>query len=164
MEMVILVKHRKFIILIVSILFLTIGISGIFIYLHIYKSPYEPNVRVGSIRGSTINLQKQLDDSKIGFSCNTDPTIKNNQCNIMFENPETNNKLLTFKLVLENGTILYKSKFVKIGTFLNSININNTLAKGKYSGYLYVYGYNQDSLQQIKQNVTTVARITIHVL
>ncbi len=47
-------------------------------------------------------------------------------------NPEVNKCLFVFSLYLSDGTLIYKSDYVKPGEVLNKITLNQTLEKGLY--------------------------------
>lgn len=108
-------------------------------------------------------LQEELDESMIAFSVNTNPSFLNgiSEGNIMLENPEQNAKLIVAEIYLdENKELLYKTKALKPGSYIENIKLDKELDKGEYPATVYFKAYAQDTQEYIGQ---TGAQITIHV-
>lgn len=128
----------------------------------------EANATVGILPGVDMDerlrqLQQILDDSKIAFSVNTSPIFQaaTGEGNLMLENPANNAKLLTAELVLsDSGKVLYASKALSPGTYLDKIKLHESLSAGVYDATVYLKAYTQDTQELIGQ---TGAQITLTV-
>lgn len=108
-------------------------------------------------------LQEKLDKSMIAFSVNTNPTFLNgiSEGNIMIENPEQNAKLLVAEIYLdESQELLYATKAIKPGSYIENVKLDKELVKGEYPATIYFKGYSEDSQEYIGQ---TAAQITLHI-
>lgn len=158
-------KNKFKIIIISSISVVLVSIIGVFGYMYTHQNLYEANAKIGVMPGSQVNLQKQADDSMTTFSANYDPVLKDHQCNLFLENPKDNNKLIQATLILKNGTTLYTTKFIKPGSYIDTINIDTDLQKGNYSAMLYINSYDLRTLKLIGNSQNSRgALITIHVI
>lgn len=129
----------------------------------------ETNVTIGILPGVDLaqrqkELQTQLDDSQIAFSVNTNPVFDTGKSegNLLLENPANNAKLLTAEIVLtETGEVVYQSKALVPGSYLEKIRLEKNLPKGSYPATVYLKAYREDTQKLIGQ---TGAAITLAVL
>lgn len=128
----------------------------------------EDNATLGIMPGVDMEqrkkeLQEKLDKNMIAFSINTNPTFLNgiSEGNIMIENPEQNAKLIVAEIYLSDSKeLLYKTKALKPGSYIENIKLDKELAKGEYNATVYFKGYDQDTQEYIGQ---TGAEITLHI-
>lgn len=129
---------------------------------------FEDNATVGVMPGVDLakrkeELQEKLDQTKIAFSINTNPEFYDGTAkgNLMIENPQHNNKYLVAEIYLvDNNELIYQSKALKPGTYLETVNLDKALQKGEYRAIAYFKGYDLDSEQYVGQ---TGAEITLHI-
>ena len=129
---------------------------------------YDDNATVGVLPGIDINqrrkeLQDQLDRSMIAFSINTSPVFLNGTSagNLLIENPGNNAKLLRVSIKVD-GTEeeIYASKYLKPGTYIESVKLDKVLEKGTYDATAYFSAYDEANGEYIGE---TGAQITITV-
>ncbi len=129
---------------------------------------YDDNATVGMLPGIDVDkrrkeLQDALDRSMIAFSINTSPVFLNgtSKGNLLIENPGNNAKLLKVRITID-GTEeeIYASKYLKPGTYIESVALDKVLEKGTYDATAYFQAYDEANGEYIGQ---TGAQITITV-
>ncbi len=99
-------------------------------------------------------LQEILDKSMIAFSINTNPTFADGEAlgNLMIENPENNAKLLVVEVYLDlTKELVYKSKAIKPGYFIEEVKLDTKLSEGTYPATAFFKGYTEDTQEFIGQ-------------
>lgn len=97
-------------------------------------------------------LQEKLDNSMIAFSINTSPVFIDglSEGNLLIENPENNAKLLTVEIQLQDTQdVIYNSKYIKPGSYLENVKLDKVLEKGTYNATAYFNAYDEDTLEFI---------------
>lgn len=172
------VKQKKFITVLILLVGAVVVFAGIFFGLvqegaqpiaTATELELEKNVTLGILPGVDLDerqkqLQAQLDDSQIAFSVNTNPVFDTgkSQGNLLLENPANNAKLLTAEIVLdETGEVVYQSKALIPGSYLEKVGLDKNLPKGSYPATVYLKAYREDTQALIGQ---TGAAITLAVL
>lgn len=100
----------------------------------------EPNVIAGPLPGKSdeqiaAELQQKLDESMIGFSIETEMAFEDGEAEgpISFENPAGNAKLLKLTITRDDtGEAVYRSGFVKPGTYVEKGRLEADLPAGTY--------------------------------
>lgn len=129
---------------------------------------YDTNASVGIMPGVDIEarkaeLQNIVDRNMIAFSINTSPVFLNgtSKGNLLIENPGNNAKLLKVSIFLtETNEEIYASKFLKPGTYIESVGLDKVLEKGTYNATAYFSAYDEETTEFIGQ---VGAQITITV-
>lgn len=129
----------------------------------------EENAQMGIMPGIDLEerqkqLQEELDNSMIAFSVNTNPVFEDKEAegNLMIENPVHNAKLLVAEIILEEtNEIIYTSKALLPGSYLENVKLDKPLEKGKYEALVELKAYSEETKELIGQ---TAAGITITVL
>lgn len=135
---------------------------------------FDENATIGTLPGIDMEqrkaeMQKQLDDSMIAFSVNTSPTLASgtSEGNFMIENPQQNEKLIVAEIYLDNtesengtGELLYKSKFIKPGSYIENLKLEKVLSAGTYNATVYFKAYNIDNQSFIGQTGAAI-KITV---
>ena len=129
---------------------------------------YDDNATIGILPGIDIDarraeLQNMLDRSMIAFSINTSPVFLNgtSKGNLLIENPGNNAKLLQISILIdETNEEIYASKYLKPGTYIESVKLDKVLEKGTYNATAYFSAYDEETGEYIGQ---TGAQITITV-
>lgn len=153
------------------ILLLIVIIAGGAIFYHSQNKSniqYDENASMGVLPGVDLakrkeELQKQLDENMIAFSVNTSPVFVSGaeKGNLMIENPEHNAKLLVAEIYTsDTNELLYRSKAIKPGSYIESAKLDKVLTKGTYTATIYFKAYNLETNNYIGQ---TGAEITITV-
>ncbi len=165
-------KSRKLLILLILLLLLiAVGIGAV-IYLLLRDSDgleMDDNATVGILPGIDLDqrraeLQQELDESMISFSINTSPVFENGGAagNLMLENPGNNAKLLVVEIYADDtGELLYKSKAIPTGSYIETARLDKVLGPGEYAATAYFNAYREDDQSYIGQ---TGAAIKITVL
>ncbi len=129
---------------------------------------YDDNATAGIMPGVDLDqrraeLQTLLDRSMIAFSINTSPVFLNgtSEGNLLIENPGNNAKLLQISILIDDTSEeVYASKYLKPGTYIESVKLDKVLEKGTYNATAYFSAYDEDTGEFIGQ---TGAQITITV-
>ena len=142
-------NNKKLTSLLLLILLFLITIIGYFIYKNKDKDSfqYEDNAIFGLMPGVDrdallAEMQANVDKSAIAFSINSRPVFLNSYINIMFENPDGNDKDLIIRIFDDaTGELLYESKAIREGSYIDRIKINKSYSKGEHilSAYLTAY-------------------------
>lgn len=153
------------------ILLLIVIIAGGAVFYHSQNKSgiqYDENASMGVLPGVDLEkrkeeLQKQLDENMIAFSVNTSPVFVSGteKGNLMIENPEHNAKLLVAEIYTnDTNELIYQSKAIKPGSYIESAKLDKVLNKGTYEATIYFKAYNLKTNDYIGQ---TGAEITITV-
>lgn len=129
---------------------------------------YDDNATAGILPGIDLNqrrqeLQEILDRSMIAFSINTSPVFFDgtSEGNLLIENPGNNAKLLQISILIDStNEEVYSSKYLKPGTYIESVKLDKVLEKGTYDATAYFSAYDEDTGEYIGQ---TGAQITLTV-
>lgn len=129
---------------------------------------YDDNATIGIMPGVDIEarraeLQNILDRSMIGFSINTSPVFLNgtSEGNLLIENPGNNAKLLQISIFMDDtNEEIYSSKYLKPGSYIESVRLDKVLEKGTYNATAYFSAYEEETGKYIGQ---VGAQITITV-
>ena len=124
----------------------------------------DPNVKVGSITGSTEDLDKIVDEGMLTFSINSTPTFENGTApgNLMIENPDINNNRFTVTIYRDDtGEVVYKSGALDPGQYINDVPLDVDLEAGEYSCTAQFDTYRIADSSPIGQ---AAAGLTVHVL
>lgn len=129
----------------------------------------ETNATVGVLPGVDLDkrraeLQNELDSGMIAFSVNTDPVFETGKAagNLKLENPGNNAKLLVAEVYADDtGELLYKSKAIQPGSYLENVKLDKILGPGKYPATVYLKAYSEEDQSYIGQ---AGAAITITVI
>lgn len=127
---------------------------------------YDDNVTVGSMTDQDAEelrkkLQEETDNSAIAFSINTVPELKDSNINLLFENPEGNDKDLVIEII-DNTTSesIFKSAAIQQGSYLGFAAIGKNYDKGIHKATAYITAYKTDNHDVIGQ---AAAELDIHV-
>lgn len=152
---------RKKLILACTLTVCAIAIAaGVMFYLSTKgdKLDLETNATLGMLPGidqeqRLKELQTQLDKSMIAFSVNTSPVFNGNgEGDLMIENPANNAKLLKAEVVLMEGEqLLYQSKALMPGSYLDGIQLDKVPQPGTYDAVVYLKAYSEDTHEYIGQ-------------
>ena len=129
---------------------------------------YDENATIGILPGVDIEtrraeLQNILDRTMIAFSINTSPVFLNGTSagNLLIENPGNNAKLLQISIYIDDSNEeIYASKFLKPGTYIESVKLDKVLEKGTYDATAYFSAYDEETGEYIGR---VGAQITITV-
>lgn len=106
------------------------------------------------------DLQRQLDESMISFSINSNAVFKqgDGEGNLMIENPEHNAKIMMVELYKnDNDELIYQSGKIKPGYYIENVKLDKPLSQGVYdcTAYFKAYSINDDKfIGQVGANVT----------
>ena len=95
----------------------------------------DPNVRVGSVTGSTADLDKIVDEGMLTFSINSTPVFDDGRSpgNLMIENPDINNNRFTVEITRDDtGETVYKSGALDPGQYIDGVPLDVNLTAGEY--------------------------------
>lgn len=96
----------------------------------------DPNVKVGSITGTTEDLDKIVDEGMLTFSINSTPVFDNGTAggNLMIENPDINNNRFTVKITRDDtGETVYESGALDPGQYIDDVPLDVALPAGEYT-------------------------------
>lgn len=96
----------------------------------------DPNVRVGSITGSTEDLDKIVDEGMLTFSINSTPVFESGTANgnLMIENSEINNNRFTVEITRDDtGETVYQSGALDPGQYVDDVPLDVALPAGEYA-------------------------------
>lgn len=165
-------KRKKQLLVIAGIILLLVLTVLICYFLFTKKDnrnlEYDDNATTGILPGVDIDqrrkeLQNMLDKSMIAFSINTSPVFLNgtSKGNLLIENPGNNAKLLQVSITIDDTEEeIYASKYLKPGTYIESVKLDKVLEKGTYNATAYFSAYDETNGEYIGQ---TGAQITITV-
>lgn len=109
---------------------------------------YEDNVVVGLMPGVDRQalldeMQKNVDETAIAYSINGRPQLNSKYLDILFENPEGNNKDLAIEIFdNETGDSIYESKAIKEGHYLSLVEVSKEYSSGDHIITVYIRAYN----------------------
>ncbi len=165
-------KTKKRILIITGIVLL-IALTVIICYFLFTKNEesnllYDDNASVGIMPGIDIDARRQelqniVDRHMIAFSINTSPVFLNgtSKGNLLIENPGNNAKLLQVSILMDGtNEEIYASKYLKPGTYIESVALDKVLEKGTYNATAYFSAYDEETTEFIGQ---VGAQITITV-
>ncbi|WP_317327189.1 hypothetical protein [Turicibacter sanguinis] len=96
-------------------------------------------------------LNKQVDESNISFSINSEPIFNGKIGRIVFANPPFNAHDIDLTLYL-NGKEIVKTGKIKPNQYIDQIELlGNALKKGEYKGTAVITAYNQETGEVIGQ-------------
>lgn len=147
-----------------------VGMAGTIIYLLTNDTNpedfmFENNAIIGLMPGVDrdallAEMQSNVDESAIAFSINSGPILENSQINIMFENPEGNNKNLVIEILHnETGHSLYTSRAIREGSYMEHVRLDGNLLSGQHPATVYITAYAIDTNELIGQ---AAVEIVIH--
>lgn len=108
-------------------------------------------------------LQEQLDEAMIAFSINTNPVFESgsSEGNLMLENPANNAKLLVVEIYVdETEELIYKSKAIPAGSYIESARLDKVLEPGDYAATAYFNAYREDDQSYIGRSGAAI-KITV---
>lgn len=126
---------------------------------------YDDNAVMGIMPGideaqRLADLQRQLDESMISFSINSNAVFKqgDGEGNLMIENPEHNAKVMMVELYKnDDNELIYKSGMIKPGYYIENVKLDKPLSQGVYDCTAYFKAYSLDDdkfIGQVGANVT----------
>lgn len=96
-------------------------------------------------------LNKEVDESNISFSINSEPVFNGKIGRIVFANPPFNAHDIDLTLYL-NGEEIVKTGKIKPNQYIDQIELlGNALKKGEYKGHAVITAYNQETDEIIGQ-------------
>ncbi len=96
-------------------------------------------------------LNKEVDESNISFSINSEPVFNGKIGRIVFANPPFNAHDIDLTLYL-NGEEIVKTGKIKPNQYIDQIELlGNALKKGEYKGNAVITAYNQETDEIIGQ-------------
>ncbi len=128
----------------------------------------DDNALIGDLPGVDMEqrraeLQKQLDESMIAFSINTNPVFASGRSegNLMLENPTHNAKLVVVEIYLdETNELIYRSKALPVGSYIENVALDKVLEPGQYAATAYFNAY-RESDQSFVGQVGAAIKITV---
>lgn len=162
------IKPKSSKLILILLLIIAATVVGILYYVTQNKNSglvMEDNATIGDMPGVDMEqrkkeLQKQLDESMIAFSINTSPVFSSgtSEGNLMIENPGNNAKLLVAEVYLtESNELIYTSKALKPGSYLENVKLDKVLEAGNYDATVYFKAYTEDTQEYIGQTGAAVA-------
>ncbi len=163
-------KRKKAVLSVTGILLLLLVTVAVCYFLFTKSSEedllYDDNATVGIMPGVDLDerraqLQEMLDRSMIAFSINTSPVFLNgtSKGNLLIENPGNNAKLLQVSIrINDTEEEVYASKYLKPGTYIDSVKLDKVLEQGTYHATAYFSAYDEETKEYIGQ---TGAQITL---
>lgn len=117
-----------------------------------YSQRLEPNAVVGMMPGKTDEqiqeeLNRQVDEKTIAFTINATPSFAGADAkgDILFENPESNNKLVRLEIIRDDtGETIYSTGLMRAGTYVAEDALDVRVAPGAYACTAFVYGYRSE--------------------
>lgn len=140
--------------IVIILLLIAIGTGG---YLYI-KNEYNKKMNGTSISGYILGqgmspdltpeeiqamLQKKVDESKVAFRINSEPTFKRKKGNIMFVNPRYSAHNIDLEVKVDNKVIIRTQKISPDQYIENIELIGRPLKKGKHKGTARIKAYNK---------------------
>ncbi len=141
--------------IIIGILLLIVIVSGGFVYLkeqskyksngtnlsgYVLAKGMAPNLTPEEIKAL---LQKQVDESKVAFSINSEPIFKGKRGTIMFANPRHSAHNIELEVRVGNKVIMRTEKIAP-DQYIEKIELmGKALKKGKHEGTASVKAYNR---------------------
>lgn len=135
---------------IIGIVFLTIVIIGIIIAL-IYSSGVFSNIPSGDRKinmdtGEEVegladlnpDITENANISYPGYEKFTFKAGKKKQ-DVYIHNPKENTCYIQISIILEDGTVIWKSEYLEPGNAFNRIKLNEALSKGNYENAVLLY-------------------------
>ena len=123
----------------------------------------DPNVKVGSITGSTEDLNKIVDEGMLTFSINATPAFPDGASpgNLMIENAEINNNRFTVEITRDDtGETVYRSGALDPGQYIDDVPLDVALPAGEYACTAQFSTYKLSDNTPIGQ---AAAEITVYV-
>ena len=118
-----------------------------------YAEKLSANVEETEMPKETVKPEEPVDKntSSISIPGYDRLTFKANgkQQDVQFFNPEVNNCLFQMSLVLEDGTVLWKSDLIEPGTEINQIGLERALEQGTYSATVCYECYSLEEHAQL---------------
>ena len=140
--------------IVIILLLIVIGTGG---YLYI-KNEYSKEMNGTSISGYVLGkgispdltpeeikamLQKKVDESKVAFRINSEPTFKRKKGNIMFVNPRYSAHNIDLEVKVDNKVIIRTQKISPDQYIENIELIGKPLKKGTHKGEARIKAYNK---------------------
>lgn len=136
-------KKKILIIIVAVIVIAAMAVGGVVVYNNFANSqPTPSNGVVGKISddwdtGIEEESQTQKPGVQIPGYSTAEMKSSDTSLNISIGNPKANTCGFYATVKLDNGTVLYKSDFLKPGSGLTSVPISEKLEKGEYNAMVY---------------------------
>ena len=163
-------KQKKWLlILCILCILLIVGIAAFFLLRDKDNGlALDDNATIGIMPGVDIaqrqaELQEQLDEGMIAFSINTNPVFESgsSEGNLMLENPANNAKLLVVEIYVdETEELIYKSKAIPAGSYIENARLDKVLEPGEYAATAYFNAYREDDQSYIGRSGAAI-KITV---
>ena len=161
-------SQKKWIVLAVVLTLLIATAVGAFLYLTLPNPDRDglapdPNVKVGTLTGSTEDLDKIVDEGMLTFSINVTPVFADGTSpgNLMIENSESNNNRCTCAVYRKDtGERIYQSGALDPGQYIEAAPLEVDLDAGEYPCTAYFSTYSLEDDRPIGQ---AAAKITVYV-
>lgn len=157
-------KHRKekkkgsraLILVLILLLILALAAGGFAAWYFLFRSvpdeKMEPNAVIGSMPGKSkeqleAELTQQVSEKEVAFSINSNPIFPTGgeAGNILFENPQSNNKLTRVEITLDDtGELIYKSGLLEPGSYVPEAKLLVDLDAGDHTCTATIFAYKLD--------------------
>ena len=164
-------RKQKKLIIVLCIVCIMLIIGGIVLFRFRDRGnalELDDNATIGVMPGIDIaqrqaELQEQLDEAMIAFSINTNPVFESgsSEGNLMLENPANNAKLLVVEIYVdETEELIYKSKAIPAGSYIENARLDKVLEPGEYAATAYFNAYREDDQSYIGRSGAAI-KITV---
>jgi hypothetical protein len=150
-------RHKLLIALFILLICLLAGVVVYLLTQNRETFEYESNVTIGEMPGVDreallAQLQANTDKSAIAFSINTQPKVVNTTAQILYENPEGNDKDVVLSITDdETGETIYESMPVRPGSYMEYITLLKEYPPGVYGATAYFTAFDTETHEMIGQ-------------
>lgn len=141
-------------VLIIGIVLILVAVAAIAICIHIMNGGNDNTEPVGNLVIDESNLEdaastldQMVQDGMFEVKMNSTwhfPDGKSASSNAYLANVANNNAPIYFEVILDDGTVAYKSTVIPVGSQIKTIKLDKALANGSYSAVCQYHLLNDD--------------------
>lgn len=145
-------------VLIIGIILIVVAVAAIGICIHIMNGGEDNTAPVGNVVIDESNLEdavsaldQAVQDGMFELKMNTTwhfPDGKSASSNAYLANVANNNAPIYFEVILDDGSVVYKSTVIPLGSQIKTIKLDKELANGTYSATCQYHLLNDDGSEK----------------